>query len=242
MICMTSMNAAAAPLLAADDGGGIGQLIAIAVVIGISLIGTVWGKLRDKKEQGQPRQPRRVPRADGSGQVTRPPTPRPAVPQRRPPVRATPARARPPRPVQAQAGPMPSQQVPIRKAAPSRSDQPVPKPVQRGRPPSKTRQRQRSAELGSGATRAAESVAQHADKRVADHARRAVADHTRRSTSHLAEEGRLGGTRLSQSAQSASAPAVGGMAIRGRLSRNDLRRAIVLAEILGPPVSERDQQ
>jgi hypothetical protein len=213
-----------------DDG--VGKLIGFGVLIVISIIGSIVGKLKEKGEQqAKTRQPPVEPR-QGQEQAERPAPmrrgPEAQQPPRRRPVRAIPPRAKP-------AG-LPSQTGPLGEFPSAPGEPRVPRPAPARPEPVPAVRTLGARDLGTGAVRAATLIAEHT--------RRAVAEEAQRKANRPAQEERLRQARLVRPGP--STPADAGAAtqharlIRGPLSRTDLRRAIVLAEILGPPVSERN--
>ena len=82
-------------------------------------------------------------------------------------------------------------------------------------------------DLGKGVVRVAAQIAQQA--------RKAVAEPAEKLGQHLAREERPRQARPGPSPVDMAATAL----VQGPLSQRDLRRAVVLAEILAPPVAER---
>ena len=238
MIWIASTQLTDVAMLAAEDAGNLLQLVAVGVVVVLGALGSLLGKKAEKEREGKgPEPPRRIPRAEAPPPGTRPSAPRPTAPQRRSPVRPTPPRATPAR-RQPQAGgpllePLPDQQ-PVRARPPGR------RPAQAR--PERREPGDRDASLGTGAVGAARQIAQHAERSVTEHARRSVAKHAQQTAAHLADEGRLRGTRLASTAAAAAQDSVEGPRelLDLPLDRGDLRRAIILTEIIGRPVSERE--
>jgi hypothetical protein len=245
----------ATSLLAARHGDDMSGLIGIVILILLSVIGTIINKIREKgqgqSDKKRPASKRPSEEPDRAGQPPRIRTEAGLPPRRRPPVRAIPPRVTPreqgfpgpPAPVSRRPVPQPPRRVGPgdggREGFPSQS-RPGPagrfppqlEPVRQARAP----ERIASTGLGADAARAAAQIALHAEKDIAERAERDV--------SRLAREERLRDTRLARGSAGgpAGAPAADLHAtqlVRGPLSRSDLRKAVILAEILGPPVSER---
>jgi hypothetical protein len=230
-------------------------LIGIVILILFTVIGTIINKVREKG-QGQSDRGRPTGRRPGQepDRADRPPPIRaePGLPpRRRPPVRAVPPRVTP-REQRLPGQPASTSQRPVPQAprrigpgaggregfpprvqpGPAGPSLPQLEPVRQAKAP----ERIGSRDLGAEAARAAAQIALHAEKGVAERAERDV--------SRLSREERLGDARLSRGSagEPIGAPAAdlrAAQLVRGPLSRNDLRKAVILAEILGPPLSER---
>jgi len=241
-------------LAARNQDDDLYRLIGIGVLILLSVIGSIVGKIRGKAQPpDQEEKKRRRPVGRGPQPEEEPVGPEairpvPGPPRRRPPIRAVPPRATPlPRdvgpagqPLRTSPGQVPrglprvgsvgqpsvADRRPIRplppRTEPLRAEPPRP-------PPSTVR-------LGERAARAAEEIAEHAAK--------AVAEHAQMTASQLAREERLHRARLAKETSAgppAGEPADVGSAvlIHAPLTRDDLRRAVVLTELLAPPLGER---
>lgn len=213
-------------LLMAQGDNGWGQLIYVIVLMVLAAAGSLFGKKREKDRQRRerPPAPRQVPRAEAPPQAQRPSAPRPTAPARRSPVRVTPPRARPPRPQRMQ---------PQRRAVRPQDQWQQVEPQQRQAPSA-----DRAVTLGRGVIEAAQGIAQHAEQAVARHTEQTVARRADRTASRLAEQERRRWEQRADESPGTAVPAR--RLIQKQLTGSDLRRAIVLAEILGPPVSERE--
>jgi len=203
-------------VLAIDDGGGIGQLVAIAAFLIIGAIGSLLGKKREKQKEQEKAKPQwDIPEAEGPGDE-----PRPAAPTRRPPVRGAPPRARPPR-----------RRPPVPVAEPGRPGEPdlQPAPVlerPRARPPRRKSVSKRARRSESDRVAKA-ALAEQIASRSAQPRRRADVQAVQRTGPPA------------PGAECVATPAR--QLLQLPLDRNDLRRAIILYEILAPPVSQREQ-
>jgi len=244
------------PILGADQDGEFVRMIGLGVIIFLSIVASIGNKLREKaqergRDQKGGRPPRPAPQGEEPLRMQVPIRQEPGVPpRRRPPLRATPPRVTPPDQAVAGQSPRPTVQTPRRvpptgsppvrqqempprvRPGPVRVPAPAPRGVQAARGPGSLPSR----ELGTGAVRAATLIAEHARRSVEEHAEAAA---TKLARGKRIRDARLAHPESEVPMQDRPADADGVKLVKGPLSRNDLRRAVVLLEILGPPVGER---
>ncbi len=231
-----------APDMLALGGSDLVEIIIVAVFVAISALGSILGKKKKEEEAERTRRPKKVPRAEGEQRPTDRVPPRRGAPERRPP-RARPPRARPP---QAERKEQALRDIMDRVEASQRQPErvpPVPGP-QRRPPQQPPARRARRAEPVHTKPQAREARRRDASQ-VAQHTQEAVGEHAEHMGRHRAEEEArswYGQVDMDATGTRRGETLAGQGLFERSLDRNDLRRAVVMLEVLRPPVSEREPE
>ncbi len=209
---------ALAPALLAEGWGELGGVILMLV---IAFGGWIAGKIKEtQQDKDMPKRPKhKVPRAGGGDEA----------PRRRTPPRAGPPRARPPSPQRRPPEPVARPRSETSSGVP---DFPGPERYDRDEPP-RPPHRKVPAESRRSARRPPRSRAQAEIEAKKQEALREIRRQTE-AQAHAKDK-----AQAEILVQRAPEPVTGGV-LDLPLDLDDLRRAIVLAEVLGPPVSERE--
>ena len=229
------MTVMAAIGILAERDGGIAQLLFLAVMVVLPLLGWVIQTIKKKLEEQRAEQDRLTGREDGQqpGQSTQQQTPPGRVPQQGPvaeivQVMREAARQR----TAQQQRPAQPPVAPPRREPPLPTIQPVPDPP----PPPSARSAQRQvgslqqrhitpSARGQGASQEADSLRRRLQKKQQQQAKRVSGGHV---------------GRLAVQTQAEAAP-LADERIQIQLNAEEVRQGIIYSEILGPPVALRRQ-